>query len=88
MSPASLNGSRGDFSDFTSGLNRSGYHNSTMKSLDTSDMSDRRVRKKKKMRNGVRGQGETPDWIKEVFNFAKKGNLEKLVSSISHLSSL
>ena len=57
-----------------------------MKSLDASDIGDRRRRKKKirnvkNLRNGVRGQGETPDWIKQVFDFAKKGDLEQLVSS-------
>ena len=79
MTPTS-SGSRhsGNFDDFSSGLNKSGYLNSTM-----NDMADRRQRRRKKVRNiktGVRGQGETPDWIKELFNFAKKGNLEKLVS--------
>ena len=71
------------FDDFSSGLNRSGFLNSTMKSLET-DLGERR-RRRKKVRNGVkngaRGPGETPDWIKELFNFAKKGDLEQLVST-------
>jgi hypothetical protein len=26
------------------------------------------------------GQGETPDWIRELFALARRGNLDKLVS--------
>merc|ERR1719367_1465440 len=73
----------GNFDDFSSGLNKTGYLNSTM-----NDLGDRRQRRRKKIRNvktGVRGQGETPDWIKELFNFAKKGNLEKLKESLSDM---
>ena len=33
----------------------------------------------RKLRGRVRGQGETPDWIRQLFGFAKKGNLERLV---------
>ena len=70
------------FDEFGSGLNRSGFLNSTMKSLET-DLGERRRRRKKvrNVKNGARGPGETPDWIKELFNFAKKGDLEQLVSS-------
>ena len=71
--------------EFASGLGRSsGQLNSTMRSPDT-EPGDRRQRRRKKMRpvkSAGRGQGETPDWIKDLFNVAKRGNLERLVSTI------
>ena len=69
------------FDEFSSGLNRSGFLNSTMKSMEP-ELGERRRRRKKvrNVKNGTRGPGETPDWIKELFNFAKKGDLEQLVS--------
>ena len=72
------------FDEFSSGLDRSGFLNSTMKSLET-DLGERRRRRKKirSVKNGARGPGETPDWIKELFNFAKKGDLEQLVSDLT-----
>ena len=72
------------FDEFSSGLDRSGFLNSTMKSLET-DLGERRRRRKKirSVKNGARGLGETPDWIKELFNFAKKGDLEQLVSDLT-----
>ena len=74
------------FDEFTSGLDRSGFLNSTMKSLET-DLGERRRRRKKirSVKNGARGPGETPDWIKELFSFAKKGDLEQLVSECNGL---
>ena len=70
--------------EFASGLGRSsGQLNSTMRSPDT-EPGDRRQRRRKKMRpvkSAGRGQGETPDWIKDLFNVAKRGNLERLVST-------
>ena len=69
--------------EFASGLGRSsGQLNSTLRSPDT-EPGDRRQRRRKKMRpvkSAGRGQGETPDWIKDLFNVAKRGNLERLVS--------
>ena len=74
------------FEEFSTGLSRSsGFLNSTMKSMET-DLGERRRRKKvRNLKNGARGQGETPDWIKELFNFAKKGDLEQLVSAQCYL---
>ena len=83
LSPSAFNSSR-TFDDFSTGLSRSGgFLNSTMKSVNSSDVSDKR-RRRRKLYSGKtgdrRGQGETPDWIKELFTLAKKGNFERLVS--------
>ena len=71
---------RPNFDEFSSGLGKAPYLNSTLK-IDSD--SDRRRRRVKKPRSNIRvgrGQGETPDWIRELFGFARKGNLDRLVS--------
>jgi len=42
----------------------------------------------KKPRSNIRvgrGQGETPDWIRELFGFARKGNLDRLKEALSDM---
>ena len=39
----------------------------------------RRVKGRSSSGRGA-GQGETPDWIRELFALARRGNLDKLVS--------
>ena len=65
-----------NFEEFASGLETSGYLNSTMASQERPVVTRENRRK---LRGRVRGQGETPDWIRQLFGFAKKGNLERLV---------
>ena len=65
-----------NFEEFASGLESSGYLNSTMAGQERPGV----VRDtRRRLRGRVRGQGETPDWIRQLFGFAKKGNLERLV---------
>ena len=65
-----------NFEEFASGLETSGYLNSTMAGQERPGV----VRdNRRRLRGRVRGQGETPDWIRQLFGFAKKGNLERLV---------
>ena len=66
-----------NFEEFASGLETSGFLNSTMAGQERPVVA-RETRRK--LRGRVRGQGETPDWIRQLFGFAKKGNLERLVS--------
>ena len=84
---------RPDFDEFSSGLGKAPYLNSTLK-IDTESVMEQqrmRTRRLKKPRSsnmrGIgggggqgKGQGETPDWIRELFGFARKGNLDRLVS--------
>ena len=65
-----------NFEEFASGLETSGFLNSTMAGQERPVVA-RETRRK--LRGRVRGQGETPDWIRQLFGFAKKGNLERLV---------
>ena len=65
-----------NFEEFASGLETSGFLNSTMAGQERPVVTRENRRK---LRGRVRGQGETPDWIRQLFGFAKKGNLERLV---------
>ena len=65
-----------NFEEFASGLETSGFLNSTMAGQERPVVARENRRK---LRGRVRGQGETPDWIRQLFGFAKKGNLERLV---------
>merc|ERR1719150_2823758 len=40
---------------------------------------------RRRLRGRVRGQGETPDWIRQLFGFAKKGNLERLKEALGDM---
>lgn len=76
---------RPNFDEFSSGLGKAPYLNSTLK-ID-SDI-ERRRRRVKKPRSNIRvgrGQGETPDWIRELFGFARKGNLDRLKEAMSDM---
>lgn len=69
--------------EFSSGLETSGFLSSTLAGQERPVVRDgrRRTRGRRSKRGlEVRGQGETPDWIRQLFGFAKKGNLERLVS--------
>jgi hypothetical protein len=41
---------------------------------------ERRRRRRRVKGREAGGQGETPDWIRELFALARRGNLDKLVS--------
>ena len=75
--------SMNNFEEFSSGLDTSGFLSSTIAGPERPVARDsrRRTRGRRLKKNlEVRGQGETPDWIRQLFGFAKKGNLERLVS--------
>ena len=72
-----------NFEEFSSGLETSGFLSSTLAGPERPVVRDSRRRsrgRRTKKSLEVRGQGETPDWIRQLFGFAKKGNLERLVS--------
>jgi len=76
---------RPNFAEFSSGLGKAPYLNSTLK-IDSDQ--ERRKRRMKKPRSNIRvgrGQGETPDWIRELFGFARKGNLDGLKEALSDM---
>jgi len=76
---------RPNFDEFSSGLGKAPYLNSTLK-IDSD--TERRRRRVKKPRSNIRvgrGQGETPDWIRELFGFARKGNLDRLKEGLSDM---
>ena len=69
--------------EFSSGLETSGFLSSTLAVQERPVVRDsrRRTRGRRSKRGvEVRGQGETPDWIRQLFGLAKKGQLERLVS--------
>ena len=57
----------------------------------SSTVVDRRKRRGRRGRGGQggsRGHSETPDWIRELFLWARKGDLERLVSCFQHIQSI
>ena len=71
-----------NFEEFSSGLDSSGFLSSDLAVPERNLVKDsRRKARGRKIKRSleVRGQGETPDWIRQLFGFAKKGNLERLV---------
>ena len=73
---------RPNFDELSNGLVKSEYMNSTnVRRMEEGERRRRRVKKTGMARSGGRGQGQTPDWIRDIFGIAKKGNLEQLVSN-------
>jgi hypothetical protein len=49
--------------------------------LYRTDLDGERRRRRRRMKGRSGGQGDMPDWIRELFALARRGNLEKLVST-------
>ena len=71
-----------DFNNLFVGLTGAPYLNSTLRPSAAGGEADRRRRRTRRGGGRGGGQGETPDWIRDLFVLVRRGNLDKLVSRL------